>query len=84
MDILVILVPVSLALAGLWLGAFLWSLKAKQYDDLEGDAWRILLEDETARPEPEPGADPAPDPGQKAAASTEAGADSGDAPKARE
>ena len=42
MNVLVILVPVSLFLALLGLGAFLWSLRAAQYDDLEGDAWRIV------------------------------------------
>ncbi len=47
MNVLFILVPVSLSLAGLGLLAFLWSLRARQYDDLDGDAWRILLEDET-------------------------------------
>ena len=46
MNILFILVPVSLILAGAALAAFLWTLRSKQYDDLDGDAWRILLDDE--------------------------------------
>jgi cbb3-type cytochrome oxidase maturation protein len=46
MNILVILIPVSLILGGLGLAAFLWSLRSNQYDDLEGDAWRILSEDD--------------------------------------
>ncbi|MDG1530755.1 MAG: cbb3-type cytochrome oxidase assembly protein CcoS [Paracoccaceae bacterium] len=46
MNILVILVPVSLVLSILGLLAFLWSIRHRQYDDLEGDAWRILLDDE--------------------------------------
>ncbi|PRY76931.1 cbb3-type cytochrome oxidase maturation protein [Yoonia maritima] len=46
MNILVILIPVSLVLGGLGLIAFLWSLRSDQYEDLEGDAWRILSEDE--------------------------------------
>ena len=46
MNILVILIPVSLILGGLGLTAFLWSLRSDQYDDLEGDAWRILSEDD--------------------------------------
>lgn len=46
MNILVVLIPVSLILGGLGLAAFLWSLRSNQYDDLEGDAWRILSEDE--------------------------------------
>ena len=36
------LVPVALALGGLGLAAFLWSLSNGQYDDLEGAAWRAL------------------------------------------
>ena len=45
MNVLVILIPVSLFLGGLGLAAFLWSLRAAQYEDLEGDAWRILSDD---------------------------------------
>lgn len=48
MNILVILIPVSLILGGLGLAAFLWSLRANQYEDLDGDAWRILSEDDDA------------------------------------
>ncbi len=44
MNVLVILVPVSIFLSGLALAAFLWSLRANQYEDLEGDAERILLD----------------------------------------
>jgi len=49
MNVLIILIPVSLVLAGLGLAAFLWTLKSKQYDDLDGDAWRILVEDENVK-----------------------------------
>ena len=40
------LIPVALMLGGLGLAAFLWSLKTKQFEDLEGAAWRAL-DDET-------------------------------------
>ena len=50
MNVLVILIPVSLVLGALGLVAFLWSLRANQYEDLEGDAWRILSEDDKAPP----------------------------------
>lgn len=46
MNILVILIPVSLILGGLGLAAFLWSLRSNQYEDLDGDAWRILSDDD--------------------------------------
>jgi cbb3-type cytochrome oxidase maturation protein len=42
MTILLYLVPIALGLGLLGLGAFLWSLRSGQYDDLEGAALRIL------------------------------------------
>ena len=42
MDVLIYLIPIALFLGLLGLGAFLWSLKTGQYDDLEGAKWRIL------------------------------------------
>ena len=49
---LVYLIPVSLFLGGLGLVAFLWSLKARQYDDPEGDGQRILRTDWDDKPKP--------------------------------
>lgn len=46
MDILLVLIPLALLLGGLGLAGFFWSLKTKQYDDLEGAAHRILIDDE--------------------------------------
>jgi len=46
MDIAIYLIPAALALGGLGLAAFLWSLGAGQYEDLDGAANRILLDDE--------------------------------------
>lgn len=54
MNILFILIPVSLCLGGLGLAAFLWSLRADQYDDLDGAAWRVLLDDDVAPPDKSP------------------------------
>ncbi|MBX3495453.1 MAG: cbb3-type cytochrome oxidase assembly protein CcoS [Parvibaculum sp.] len=51
MNILVFLIPAALLLGLLGLGAFLWSLKSGQYDDLEGAAERILFDDEDDRPD---------------------------------
>lgn len=45
MTILAVLIPVSLGLGLLGLVAFLWTLRSGQYDDLEGDANRILFEE---------------------------------------
>lgn len=45
MNVLVLLIPVSLGLGACGLVAFLWTLKHDQYEDLEGDAERILFDD---------------------------------------
>jgi cbb3-type cytochrome oxidase maturation protein len=46
MNVLVYLVPIALALGLTGLAAFLWSLSAGQYDDLDGAALRILSDDD--------------------------------------
>ena len=47
---LLYLIPAALVLGLLGLGAFLWSLRSGQYEDLDGAANRILFdEDETPR-----------------------------------
>lgn len=46
MNVLVILIPCSLGLGLLALGLFLWTLKSEQYDDPEGTAARILMDDD--------------------------------------
>ena len=51
MNVLAILVPVSLVLGALGLAAFIWTIRSKQFEDLEGDAWRILQDDEDAPPD---------------------------------
>ena len=45
MSNLIYLIPVALVLGGIGLGAFLWSLRNGQYEDLDGAAMRILLDD---------------------------------------
>jgi cbb3-type cytochrome oxidase maturation protein len=49
MNVLLFLVPIALCMAGLGLAAFIWSLRSGQYDDIEGAAARILLDDEDDR-----------------------------------
>jgi cbb3-type cytochrome oxidase maturation protein len=46
MNTLVYLIPVALFLGGLGLAAFIWALRSGQYDDLDGAAERVLLNDE--------------------------------------
>jgi cbb3-type cytochrome oxidase maturation protein len=57
MDAMMFLIPAALSLAGLGLAAFFWALKSGQYDDLEGAAARILIDDEEDRPSREPSHD---------------------------
>jgi cbb3-type cytochrome oxidase maturation protein len=52
MEVLIYLVPLALLLGLLGLAAFLWSLKSGQYDDLDGAAWRAIMDDEDNRPRP--------------------------------
>jgi len=46
MSYLVILVPIAILLGLVGLVAFLWSLRSGQYEDLDGAAERILLDDD--------------------------------------
>ncbi len=45
MDILFLLIPLSLVLVGVIVWAIIWAVKSGQFDDLEGPAYRILLDD---------------------------------------
>ena len=45
MNVLVILIPASLILGLLALIGFIWTLGHNQYEDPQGDAERILLDD---------------------------------------
>ncbi len=51
MSALLYLIPIALGFGALALVVFLWSLKAGQYEDLDGAAARILLDDETPEEE---------------------------------
>jgi len=50
LNILIYLIPIALALGALGLGAFLWSMKSGQYQDLDGAAERILDEEADEKP----------------------------------
>jgi len=43
---LLVLLPIALFLGALGLAAFLWSLRSGQYDDMDGAAERILVDDD--------------------------------------
>ena len=46
MDVLFILIPVALGLGLLGLAAFLWAMKSDQFEDLDGAAWRAIMDDD--------------------------------------
>ncbi|WP_372675188.1 cbb3-type cytochrome oxidase assembly protein CcoS [Aquicoccus sp.] len=45
MSSLSILIPLSLGMGFVGLCAFLWALRANQFDDPEGNAWRVITLD---------------------------------------
>ncbi len=54
MTALIYLIPIALFMGLLGLGAFLWALKSGQFDDLDGAAQRILLDEEDKDGDPPP------------------------------
>jgi cbb3-type cytochrome oxidase maturation protein len=43
---LAILIPIALGMGLLGLAAFLWSMRSGQYEDMDGAANRILIDEE--------------------------------------
>jgi cbb3-type cytochrome oxidase maturation protein len=50
MNVMIILIPIALLMAAVGLGAFFWSLRSGQYEDLEGAAHRVLITEDEDRP----------------------------------
>ena len=46
MEIVYLLIPLSLVLVGGIVWAFFWAVRSGQFDDLEGPAHRILMDDD--------------------------------------
>lgn len=46
LDVLYLLIPLSLVLVALIVAALLWAIRSGQFEDLEGPAHRILLDDD--------------------------------------
>jgi cbb3-type cytochrome oxidase maturation protein len=42
--VLIVLIPLALVMAGLFVGLFIWSARSGQYEDPEGTAQRLLLD----------------------------------------
>jgi len=54
MTSLMLLIPAALTLGLLALGAFFWSLRNGQFDDIEGAATRFLYDEDRPLPPPSP------------------------------
>lgn len=48
MDIIYLLLPVALIILVIIIAVFFWAVKSDQFDDLEGPAHRILMDDDDA------------------------------------
>ncbi|MFM5932065.1 MAG: cbb3-type cytochrome oxidase assembly protein CcoS [Novosphingobium sp.] len=46
MNSIALLIPLALVMGGLGLAAFFWSLRRGQYEDMEGAANRILIDED--------------------------------------
>ena len=46
MEIIYLLLPLSLLLVVVIIAAIIWAVRTRQFDDLEGPAHRILMDDD--------------------------------------
>ena len=53
MESIYLLIPVSVLLVFGIAVAFWWSVRSGQFDDLEGPGFRILMDDDVPKPQPE-------------------------------
>ena len=49
MTILFLLIPLGMVFLGVAIWAFLWAVRSGQFDDMEGPAHRILMDDDDPR-----------------------------------
>ena len=52
MLVIVLLISISLTIALIFLGAFIWNVKSGQYDDTYGPSVRMLFEDKRYKKDP--------------------------------
>ena len=53
MDIIYLLLPIAIILAALIAWLFFWAVKSDQFEDMEGPAHRILMDDDENINEPD-------------------------------
>ena len=49
MEVIYLLVPLSLIFVSIAIYVFFWAIKSEQFDDMEGPAHRILMDDQSQR-----------------------------------
>lgn len=49
LEILYLLIPLGMVILGIAVWAFTWAVKSGQFDDMEGPAHRILMDDDDPR-----------------------------------
>jgi cbb3-type cytochrome oxidase maturation protein len=56
MEVVYLLIPLSILLVGVIVWVFFWAIRSGQFDDLEGPAHRILMDDDDpVRDDPDDG-----------------------------
>ncbi len=46
MEILYLLIPIAVVVAAVAIGFFVWTVRSGQYDDMDGPAHRMLMDDD--------------------------------------
>jgi cbb3-type cytochrome oxidase maturation protein len=54
MEVIYLLIPVALLLVGVIAVIFFWAIRSGQFDDMEGPAHRIIMDDDSAPDSKEP------------------------------
>ena len=49
MEVIYLMIPMALILVGIIVWIFFWSVRSGQFDDLEGPAHEILMDDDDTR-----------------------------------
>ncbi|MCB1688369.1 MAG: cbb3-type cytochrome oxidase assembly protein CcoS [Halioglobus sp.] len=53
MESLYLLIPIALLFCVIAIKLLLWAISSGQYEDLDKEAWRILADEEPAKPDPD-------------------------------
>lgn len=61
MDIIYLLLPVALIIVIIIVAVFYWAVNSDQFEDLEGPAHRILMDDDEVKPQTSTSGDQAED-----------------------